>query len=43
MSRLLFPNLTPKSVDPLWFSVDQPCDDENEVAQLESELQQWVT
>lgn len=25
-----------------WFDVDQPCDDEDEVSQLETEHQHWV-
>lgn len=39
----LFPSLKPKLFDTMWFNVDQPCDDENEVAILEQEHQAWVT
>ena len=40
---LLFPNLLPRVVDRLWFNVDKPCDDENELSKLEEEHQDWVT
>lgn len=42
MSLPLFPNLIPRIVDSAWFNVDQPCDDENEVAELEHDHQAWV-
>ena len=40
---LLFPSLLPRIVDRLWFNVDKPCDDENELSKLEDEQQDWVT
>ncbi|KAK9670886.1 Anaphase-promoting complex subunit 15 [Popillia japonica] len=39
----MFPKLTPKLLDPSWFTVDQPFDDENEVALLEQEHQKWLS
>ena len=42
MSAPLFPNLVPSATDPLWFTVDKPCDDENELSELEEEYQNWV-
>ena len=38
----VFPSLLPKLTDPLWFSVDKACDDENEVLKLEEEHKNWV-
>ncbi|KAF5284089.1 hypothetical protein FQA39_LY17138 [Lamprigera yunnana] len=38
----LFPTLKPKLVDPLWFNVNQPCDDELEVDLLEQDHQNWL-
>ncbi|XP_033227991.1 anaphase-promoting complex subunit 15-like [Belonocnema kinseyi] len=37
----LWPNLQPRSTDPLWFNADRPIDDESEVSSLEQEHQQW--
>lgn len=42
MSLPLFPTFRPKLIDSLWFNVDQPCDDEVEVEQLEQEHLDWL-
>ncbi|ELT88158.1 hypothetical protein CAPTEDRAFT_165289 [Capitella teleta] len=42
MCEPFFPSLLPKEVDPLWFNVDKPCDDENELTKLEDEYQNWL-
>ena len=42
MSGNYFPSLLPKISDPVWFNVDKPCDDENELTKLEEEHQNWV-
>lgn len=42
MNVPLFPNLKPRLMHSSWFDVDQPCDDEEEVSQLEREHQNWV-
>lgn len=42
MSFPLFPSLTPKVVDSLWFSIDKPRNDESELVQQEQEHQNWV-
>ena len=39
---LNFPNLLPRVADTLWFCVDKPCDDENELNKLEEEHRLWV-
>ena len=33
----MFPSLTPRATDPLWFSVDKPRDEETELAREEAE------
>jgi len=38
-----FPLLYPRIAESLWFSADKPCDDENELTQMESEYQNWLT
>lgn len=43
MSVPLFPNLMPKLADPLWFNVDKPVDDDNELTLLEHEHTSWVS
>ncbi|KAL4229767.1 Anaphase-promoting complex subunit 15 [Mactra antiquata] len=42
MSAPIFPKLVPAETNPLWFSVDKPCDDENELSELEEEYQSWI-
>ncbi|KAL3278453.1 hypothetical protein HHI36_013774 [Cryptolaemus montrouzieri] len=42
MNIPLFPSLKPRLFDAAWFDVDQPCDDEEEVKQLEREHQTWL-
>lgn len=37
-----FPLLFPRVADSLWFSADKPCDDENELTQMEADYQNWV-
>ncbi|XP_008555746.1 anaphase-promoting complex subunit 15-like isoform X1 [Microplitis mediator] len=37
----LWPNLQPRATDPLWFNVDKPIDDEEEVEKLETVNQAW--
>ncbi|CAH1401710.1 unnamed protein product [Nezara viridula] len=43
MAIPLFPTLTPRIVDPLWFSVDKALNDETELIQLELEHRNWLT
>ena len=37
-----FPSLFPKLSDPLWFDIDKPFEDENQLAEEEKEHQNWV-
>lgn len=37
-----FPSLVPSAADPLWFTVDRPCDDEEELSKLEEEHTLWL-
>lgn len=43
ISTPLFPDLTPKLTDPLWFNVDKAVDDDAELTQLEQEHTDWVS
>ena len=36
----MFPSLTPRPTDPLWFTVDKPVDEETELAREEAEQSQ---
>ncbi|KAK3740975.1 hypothetical protein RRG08_005666 [Elysia crispata] len=42
MSNPYFPSTLPKVGDPLWFNVDKPRDDENELSHLEKKHQAWM-
>ncbi|KAH3842468.1 anaphase-promoting complex subunit 15-like [Dreissena polymorpha] len=42
MSAPILPKLIPTATDPLWFHVDKPCDDENELTELENEYKSWI-
>jgi hypothetical protein len=43
MVDLHLPSLAPRIVDPLWFNVDRPSDDHEELSKLEDEHQSWVS
>lgn len=38
----IFPTMTPNAVDPLWFSVDKPKNEDTEIIQIESAHQNWL-
>ncbi|XP_050533561.1 anaphase-promoting complex subunit 15B [Daktulosphaira vitifoliae] len=38
----IFPTMTPNIVDPLWFSVDKPKNEDAELIQIESAHQNWL-
>ncbi|VVC31530.1 Anaphase-promoting complex subunit 15 [Cinara cedri] len=38
----IFPTMTPNIVNPLWFSVDEPRNEDNELIQIESTHQAWL-
>ncbi|VVC31531.1 Hypothetical protein CINCED_3A009781 [Cinara cedri] len=38
----IFPTMTPNIVNPLWFSVDEPRNEDNELIQIESTHQAWI-
>lgn len=43
ISTPLFPDLTPKLTDPLWFNVDKAVDDDAELTQLEQQHTDWAS
>lgn len=43
MAGPMMPSLAPRVIDPLWFTVDKPCDDAELQSKLESEYHQWVS
>lgn len=38
----IFPTMTPNIVNRLWFSVDEPRNEDNELIQIETAHQTWV-
>jgi len=38
----IFPTMFPNIVDPLWFSVDEPKNEDTELIRIESFHQNWV-
>ncbi|XP_025085818.1 anaphase-promoting complex subunit 15-like [Pomacea canaliculata] len=42
MAGPMMPSLAPRVIDPLWFTVDKPCDDAELQSKLESEYHQWL-
>ncbi|KAH9492372.1 Anaphase-promoting complex subunit 15 [Bulinus truncatus] len=43
MSNPYFPSSLPRAEDSLWFSIDKPKDDENELTLLEEKYQAWMS